>query len=294
VKYSILLPLLLCFLFAAPAQEFFDDFNYNYVSDTLLSQHGWVAVHGINAPPARAKYSQDLLSFESAKPGSENKLLVLKAKTDGLISTIELSRLETSFVFREGIFAARVFFDNTLRKTHDGNIQTFYLISPLRFPMDTLYSECDIEYLPYDIWHPSQDKRSAVYFSTWETYQAEPYLPDQALDTKKMNLFGWHILIITISNGKVSYYLDKSEKPLFVHEFSPAGSTVYPESPMNLSFANWISSTSVKFKGWRESEMKVDWVYHTTDAGMDFFGIKRRINTFQKSSIFYVNDLIIP
>ena len=291
MKQWIILIFLFSFVFGVPYQEFFDDFNYTNSQDTLLSQHGWTAVHGTNAPPSGAIYSRDLISFGLAQPGSDNRLMILKARTNGEIANIELSRLETQPVFREGTYAAQVFFDHALRKTKDGNIQTFYLISTLRFPSDTLYSECDIEYLPYDVWRRSEYTHSSVYFATWETYQPEPFIPDYTLNSQQLNLSGWHILIIRIFDGKVSYSLDRSDEPLFVHEFSPIGSTVYPESLMQLAFANWITATSNEFTERRESGLQVDWVYHAADTTLGFFEIRRRVNELRKSNILFLNDL---
>jgi hypothetical protein len=271
--------------------EFFDDFSYLDVRDTMLSAHGWTPVHGVNAPPSGANYSRDLVSFEFAQPGSVNRLMVLAARTGGNPFNMVLSRMETPAVFREGTYAAQVFFDHALRKTQDGNIQTFYLISPQDLSPDSLYSECDIEYLPYDVWSDESRKDSRVYFATWESFHSNPFVPDHALSSLPVNLWGWHILIIRIMDGNVTYYLDKAEEPSASHRYSPAGSTVYPESLMHLVFANWITSTSEEFSGWRESIMKVDWVYFAADTTVDFFEIRRRVNAFRKAGTVFVNDL---
>ena len=291
MKYLVSLFLTCSFLLASPLNEFFDDFNYESSGDTLLLQHDWTVVHGVNAPPAGSNYSRDLVTFEQAQPGSNNRLMVLKAKTDGQIKNMELSRIEAPPVFREGTYAAQVFFDHAMRKTWDGNIQTFYLISPLKYPIDSSYSECDIEYLPYNVWSKDNNMRSRVYFSTWESYCTSPYFVDHALDSREMNLWGWHILIIRISDGQVYYSLDKSEESLITHKYSPDGSTVYPESFMHLAFANWITSTSPDFSGWRESSLKVDWVYHAADTTLNFYEIRRRVNALRNASQYYVNTL---
>jgi len=291
MKYFILLILNCSLLLATSSKEFFDDFNYESSRDTLLKQHGWSVIHGKNAPPSSATYSRELVSFELAQPGSNNRIMLLKAKTDGNIKNMELSRIEAPPFFREGTYAAQVFFDHALRKTQDGNIQTFYLISPETYPIDSSYSECDIEYLPYNVWSKDGDMHSRVYFSTWESFRTNPFYADHALDSRKMNLWGWHILIIRIADGVVSYSLGRSEEALITHKYSPDGSTVYPESFMHLVFANWITSTSGDFSGPRESTFKVDWVYHTANANLDFIGIRQRVNELRKTNILYINDL---
>ncbi len=267
---------------ASQPKEVFDDFNYLNTDDSLFVAHGWIAVDGINAPPSGADYDKSLISFESDPKQPGEKWMILRAVAGVSREKLRLSRVESADRFYEGTYAARVFFDNALRKTQDGNIQTFYLITPLNYPNDTLYSECDIEYLPYDIWHPNNNKRSAVYASTWETYQPEPYVPDYAMSTAKRNLYGWHTLIIEVIDGKVKYYIDRSEQPFAVHEFSDKGSTVYPESDMQVAFANWISVLSEKHQQSRSSTMKVDWFYHAADTSMGFYEILRRVNELRK------------
>jgi len=172
-----------------------------------------------------------------------------------------------------------------------GIFKHFYLISPLSYPIDSLYSECDIEYLPYNVWDKDNNMRSSVYFSTWESYQTSPFRPDYALDSQVMNLWGWHILLCGSPMGVSAIPLISLMKLLSFTSIPPNGSTVYPESFMQLAFANWITSTSDEFSVWRESEFKADWVYHAADTTLDFFEIRRRVNELRKSNISFLNDL---
>jgi len=283
------LTLISVFLFASPPGELFDDFNYNDTGDTLLLAHGWNIVNGKNAPPAGAQYDRSLINFMSDPEDPDRSWITLDAVAGESNDSMRLSRIESSDKFYEGTYAARVFFDHALRKSRDGNIQAFYLITPLDYPNDTLYSECDFEYLPYDIWDPGNNKRSAVYASTWDSYQPEPFIPDHAFSSKKQNLYGWHTLIIVVMGGEVRYHIDKDDKPFAVHRYSDKGSSVYPESPMQVAFANWISLVSEKSKDRRSSTMKVDWFYHVPDTVLYFYEIMERVNAFRKNSIDFIN-----
>ncbi len=291
MRRAILLLLLTACLSGRSPGEFFDDFSYTGADDPLLGPHGWRIVEGINAPPAGAVYSRDLVRFAQAQPGSGNRIMILGARTDGQIGNVELSRIENRPVFREGTYAAQLFFDHTLRRTLDGNVQTFYLISPVCSGNDSLYSECDAEYLPYDVWSGPASRQSALYVTTWEVFRERPFKEDKVSTLLPMPLSGWHILIIRIAGGRVAYYLDKSAEPSAVHEFSRAGSTVYPESFMHLNFANWLTSTSPDFTWRRESSFKVDWVYHAADTVLAYSEIMKRVDSLRANSLYYTNDL---
>lgn len=291
-RFIILLCMIsLVYWSSVPAGEFFDDFNYRSADDPLLDAHGWTVVDGRNAPPAGAVYSRALIRFALAQPGSDNRIMILGARTDGQIENIELSRIENRPVFREGTYAAQLFFDHALRRTLDGNVQTFYLISPFCSGSDSLYSECDAEYLPCDVWSGPESRQGALHFTTWEIFRERPFKEDKVSTLLPMPMPGWHILIIRIAGGRVAYYLDKSTEPSAVHEFSRAGSTVYPESFMHLNFANWLTSTSPDFTWRRESSFKVDWVYHAEDTVLVYSEIMKRVDSLRANSLFYANDL---
>jgi len=291
MKHIISLTLIAVLLLASPPGELFDDFNYKSIHDPLLSSQGWIVVDGVNAPPSGAYYDKSLVSFERDPKQAQETWMVLSAFAGETHGDLRLSRIESSNKFYKGTYAARVFFDHALRKTHDGNIQTFYLITPLNYPNDSLYSECDLEYLPYDIWNADNNKRSAIYASTWESYLPEPYVPDHAMTSQKQNLYGWHTLIMVIMRNDVKYYIDKRDEAFAIHRYSDKGSTVFPESPMHVAFANWISSFSENHKGKRSSTMKIDWFYHAPDTTLGFYEIIRRVNELKKLDVTYKNNL---
>jgi hypothetical protein len=291
VIYRICIPLFALLIFFGLSEaadnfkgEFFDDFHYYSPSDSLLVLRGWQIAEGNTGPPAGAYYSAAQISFESDKKNAENRIMYLKAEHSEMDRN---ARIETPSCFYEGTYAARVFFDNSLRKRRDGNVQAFYTINRLRFPNDSLYSECDMEYLPYDTWHP-ENNRSKLYLSTWASYQEDPWQADLRSDTLQGSLHGWHLLLIQICDGScVRYFLDKSENILAEHCYSESGSSVYPDTPMRIAFTNRII-LSGQYPDLRESRMGVDWIYFNADTCMGPEQVLNRIRELQRDGIpFY-------
>ncbi|MDZ7796887.1 MAG: hypothetical protein U5N56_07530 [Candidatus Marinimicrobia bacterium] len=279
-----------------PRGEFFDDFHYADPADSLILENGWNIVDGIHGPPRGAHYSRDNISFSEDSRHAENRFMYLTASTQNIPESMVLARIESALIFHEGTYAARVFFDNHLRKTRDGNVQTFYTINTLRFPNDTLYSECDMEYLPYDLWHADGNTKSKLYLSTWGTYQEDPWKAVHASDTLYQHQAGWHVLLFQVTGGKsVTYFLDRYEKAIAEHYRSPQGLSVYPESLMRISFANWIIARPGVSPGIseerRESMMGVDWIYHAKDTALTVPQVIQRVREMQKASVYHVNTM---
>lgn len=296
----VLLPAIIC-ISVIPGKEagwpeFFDDFSYSGNGDSLIQKNGWNIIDGIHSPPRGAYYSGENIVFSDDPGNPENRFMYLTASTQNSPESMVLARIESALMFYEGTYAARVFFDNHLRKTRDGNVQTFYTINTLRFPNDTLYSECDVEYLPYDLWHADGNTKSKLYLSTWGTYQENPWKAVLASDTLYQHQAGWHILLFQVTDGKsVKYFLDRHEGAIAEHYRSPEGLSVYPESSMRISFANWIIARPGVSPGMsekrRQSMMGVDWVYHAKDTALTVPQVIRRVREMQKASVFYVNTM---
>ena len=134
--------------------------------------------------------------------------------------------------YREGTYAARVRFTDGPVSGSDGDqiVQTFYLISPLKAPLDPDYSEIDIEYLPNGGW--GSDNR--VHLSSWETFSPEPnWQMDNASDTVSGSFDGWHTLVVQVADQKVKYYIDDVLR-------ASQGGKYYPEVPMSINFNLWF------------------------------------------------------
>ncbi|MFA6618169.1 MAG: glycoside hydrolase family 16 protein [Candidatus Neomarinimicrobiota bacterium] len=287
---STILAALLC-LSSLYASEFFDDFSYKNTLDPKLNEHGWTIIDGIDSPPRNAHYKKTYVSFEEDPNDINNSFITLKASCRHSVESMRLSRIESDLRFFEGTYATRIHFDNQLRKTKDGNIQAFYTISSSLTEGTAEYSECDFEYLPYDVWNRQGKTKPAFYLTSWETYISEQGLEDFAQYSDHKRLKGWHLIVIQIMNGQVTYYLDNSKTPLATLKISDKGSDTYPESIMKIAFANWITKTNPKKNTHRSSTIKVDWVYHIENQALSLNEVYRRVRLLQKDDIRFIDSL---
>ncbi|RZA06351.1 MAG: hypothetical protein EOO68_05105, partial [Moraxellaceae bacterium] len=159
-----------------PEKIFFDDFSYATPDD--MQKNGWTVRTAIGHPGiTNAKWGKESISFLKDKAEPTNYILRMSSVTDG---TSENSR-QTQFChqrkYLEGTYGARVFFRNSPDYGPDGDqiVETFYLISPLKAPMDLDYSEADFEYLANGGWG---GKEFSMFNTSWETFQLEPWKPD--------------------------------------------------------------------------------------------------------------------
>lgn len=276
---------------ASGMEEFFDDLHYSGSADSLLKARSWHIADGKSGPPAGAFYSAAQITFSADPQNPENRIMYLAAGTEGPEESWRLARIETDLLFHEGIYAARVYFDNKLRKDRDGNLQAFYTINRLRFPDDSLYSECDMEYLPYDSWDQNGNTKSKLYLNTWESYREHPWRPELCSDTLQLSLQGWHLLLFQVHGGNcVRYYIDRSGVPLAEHCVNRRGATVYPESPMQIAFTNRMVSPGKDGK-YRESRMAVDWVYFSADTVLNADAVLQRIRELQRGKLHFLKTI---
>lgn len=258
--------------------EMFDDFSYANSTDPALNIiNKWTIVDGVSGPPSGAVYSKDLITFYADPSNSTNIIMGVATQADNNPQNTRHSRIETEVMpYRNGTFAARVYFDDTPATYGDGNVETFYTInSYATCNQADLYSECDFEYLPWDAWH--WERKTTMYTTTWETCEIRTH------DKTVASYQGWHDLIYTAENGQpVRYYIDGQ---LFAtHD------EYQPDSDVNISFANWIyqnitgSSTTQ-----RTTRMQVDWVYHSKDAILSRGDVLAKVNSFRSSGILRKN-----
>ncbi len=277
-----------------PLKEFFDDFTYSSHKDNALTAFGWDIVDGISGPPANARYKKENITFSADPNNSLNRFMLLTTHTTHAFDSMTLARIESDMIFLEGTYAARVYFDNTPTNYQDGNIETFYSINTLKYPNDPDYAECDFEYLPYNIWGGGNTGHT-MYLSTWETYQEAPWDPNNASTALTSDLSGWHTLLFQATNGhSVGYFIDGIFQG--EHILSNKNDSVYPETPMQIAFANWIwtgpnhmglGSSSKN----RSCTMKVDWVFHAKEEVLNTAQVNHLINDFRDQSIQRFNSI---
>jgi hypothetical protein len=241
---------------AVPAQHvFFDDFNYPNVA--ALRGGGWTVRSEAGHPGiAGALWGADAFRMVNDPANPANRLLRLQAQTDGTPAGTRQAQLCHARKYLEGTFAARVRFSDEPVAGTDGDvvIQSFYLVSPLRFAFDPEFSEVDWEYLPNGGWG---DTRTRLYGITWQTVQIEPWKSYNQAHEEFQSLGGWHVLMMQIAEGTTRHFLDG--KLLATH-----GGRNYPVVPMSLNFNLWFSpggelpGQSVT----RTYEQDLDWVFH--------------------------------
>ena len=163
-------------------------------------------MEGISGPPGSAVYKKENIAFIADAENRGNTIMQLATIAANTFASMQLARIETKeLLFREGTFAARVAFDNAPNKWQDGNVQTFYAINVLEKDNDPDYSECDFEYTPWDTWS-GIDHSIKMHFTTWETYQNEPWIANYAHTAAKGSYEGWQILVFAAVDGKTVDY----------------------------------------------------------------------------------------
>jgi GH18 family chitinase len=237
--------------------EMWDDFNYASSSDTELTGiNKWFIVNGTDGPPSGAIYAKEGITFYNDAQNSGNKIMGIAAIASNDPTKNRHARIETSVMpYRNGTFAARVYFDDTPALYGDANVETFYTINSYATCNNPdLYSEVDFEYLPWDAWQ--WERKKAMYYTTWETCE----IRDHVKSTQSFE--GWHNLVYTAIEGQpVKWYVDG--------QLIGSMDKYQPDSDCNISFANWIyQNTTGSSTTTRTTTMQVDWVYHAKNVAL--------------------------
>ncbi|CAG0936186.1 hypothetical protein TFLX_05052 [Thermoflexales bacterium] len=237
---------------AAPASGvLFDDFTYT--DQQSLINHGWIIRTEPGWPGVPdAVWAKNSVSFVEDADRAGNRLLRMTSSTNGTVTR------QTQFCharkYLAGTYAARVRFTDRPSSGPAGDqiVQTFYLISPLKAPLDPDYSEIDFEYLPNGGWGST----TSLHLTTWETFSPEPHWQmDASSDTVAGSYDGWHTLVLHVGAGQVKYYVDEVLR-------ATQGGKFYPEVPMSINFNLWfIRDGLIKSAEIREYVEDVDWVY---------------------------------
>ena len=262
----------------------FDDFSYSRPADSasngwiLRTAPGWPGVPGATWGPQSFSMHDDPDS-----PG--NRILRMTSVTDGSGPGTRQSQFCHERKYLEGTFAARVRFTDAPATGPDGDqvVQTFYLISPLKAPMDLDYSEADFEYLPNGGWGHDGE---TMFATTWETFHPEPeWKADNESSTLKGSYAGWRTLVLQIGGGSVRYFVD--DELLADHR-----DRVYPEVPMSVNFNLWFIRNGLLPVGpkrvWVED---VDWVYHRQGAKLSRSEVESAVAALRRDGVGFTDTV---
>ncbi|WP_046245548.1 carbohydrate-binding protein [Hymenobacter terrenus] len=273
----------------------FDDFTYSGVNDSQLSAFNkWSIVNGRSGPPEGAQYSRDNIAFINDPANASNKLMTVSTTVNGSTKAVTNARIENSFEYFTGTYAARVYLTDLPNTYSDGNVQTFFTIVSSSLAGDgSKYSELDIvEYLAADKWGLSPNN-PVLYTTSYHKYQAVPWKAYKTYFHSKRSWEGWHTFIASCTDGvNVKYWIDNTY--LGAHSVTDnenqAGLPVYPRSPMHIAFANWIISeggvTQIgNSSANRKTTMQVDWTLFVKDQEKSLSQINTMVNGYKAQGL---------
>lgn len=254
---------------AVPASRvMFDDFTYAGVDD--LAKNGWVIRTEVGWPGVPgAIWGKERFSLHDG-------VIRMTSSTDGTKTT--QSQLCHQRKYFEGTYAARVRFTDQPARGPDGDqiVQTFYMISPQKAPMDLDYSELDFEYLPNGGWGKTGP---TMFATTWETFQLEPWIAVNDSASKARSYEGWRTLVLQVSEGRGRYYVDGEL-------LADHGDKYYPEVPMSMNFNLWFvkdgMAKSSELRHWVED---IDWVFHQADTVLTPAEVESKVADLRSRSV---------
>lgn len=251
----------------------FDDFNYTGHTDPRISANGWNVRSNSGGPGVSgATWAPENITFSST---GGNSVMNLETSTAGTGASTEQTEILTkSMKFKNGTYAARVRFSDAPRSGPDGDhlVQTFFTINDLKAPLADDYAEYDFEYLPNGGWgEPS----TILYTTSWETYQADPWVAVNQHSESRQSYAGWHDLVLTIDNSSIKYYVDGQL-------FGTHDAAYLPERPMSINFNQWL----IDFGGLSSStprsyDEQVDYVLHVKDQVLTPAQVTAKVAAFR-------------
>jgi hypothetical protein len=263
---------------------FFDDFSQR--DTAALSRDGWLVRDKPGHPGIEgAAWGAGGVSLidDPAQPG--NRLLRLAARTDGTPQGTSHAQLCHARKYFEGTYAARIRFSDTPVTGPDGDVivQTFYVVSPLRFDFDPEYSELDWEYLPNGGWG---DPRTRLYGVTWQTVRINPWQAHNQAHEAFRSVNGWHVLMMQAAEGKTRFFLDGVQ-------LDQHGGRNYPAVPMSLNFNLWYSPGGLlsNVSAQRVYEQDVDWVFHARNRVLSPAEVDAAVQGLRRSGTAHTDSV---
>lgn len=261
---------------APPAGIMFDSFRYSGPDDPALASNGWTARSDGGGPGIRGTWSAADVSFPAEVTALGGQALRLRVTTDGTKEGTRQSELQsTRPVFFTGTIAARVYFGEKPTAGRDGDHinESFFTISPP--DKAAKYGELDYEYMPNGGWGAPGPRLDTT---SWRSAKEG----DRVTRPQKRTFRGWHTMMITAMNGRVTYSADGHE--LFSHK-----DAYFPKDKMGIHFSAWL--IDLPFKGARTWDMKVNWVYAQAGRAVPLAAVQKAVDGFYADSTGYVNTL---
>ncbi|QCW26953.1 glycoside hydrolase family 16 protein [Lysobacter enzymogenes] len=275
---------------AGDAAVFFDDFNYPDLA--AFQGNGWKARTETGHPGIKgATWSAEGLSFHADIADTHGGAVRMSSVTNGKADKTRQTQFCHARKYREGTYAARIFFRDAPSYGPDGDevIQTFYAISPLKAPMDKNYSETDFEYLPNGGW--GENSKPAMWTTSWDTFQLEPWTKVNEFTRHEGSYAGWRTLVLTVADKQLKYYVDGKL-------FSEHSSAVYPEDFMSINFNLWFmpkgadgSLGPVDSPEMREYQEDIDWVFFREGAALSTADVEKQVAELRGKQVAHLDNV---
>ncbi|MFJ4679232.1 glycoside hydrolase family 16 protein [Kitasatospora sp. NPDC088783] len=262
-----------------PPGVLFDSFRYTGPQDPALAAHGWEVRTDGGGPGIQDTWTTDGATFPETADAQGGRAMQVRLTTDGTPAgtrQTEVGRTRGEFV--NGTLAARVFFtDRPAGNGRDGDHinECFYAISP--GPSTPKYSELDFEYMPNGGWGAVGARLDTT---SWRSSTAG----DRDTRDTKRSLAGWHTMMITADNGKVTYSMDGTNL------FTSDGKS-YPREPLSIRFSSWLIDLPASVTGTRTWDTKVNWVYYQADKAVPLAEVKRAVDGLYSADIAFVDNI---
>ncbi|MFD6761556.1 cellulose binding domain-containing protein [Streptomyces roseolus] len=261
----------------------FDDFAYTSHTDPALASHGWSVRSNSGGPGVPgATWDPSKVTFTAQNGTTVMNLETSSAGTGATTTHTEVLTKATKF--KNGTYAARVKFSDAPTYGPDGDrvVQTFFTINDLKAPMADDYAEYDFEYLPNGGWG---EPANILYTTSWETYNPDPWQAVNQHSESRQSFAGWHDLVVTIDDSRITYYVDGAV-------FGTHDAAYLPERPMSINFNQWLIDLNGQPSTTpRAYDQQVDYVLHVKDQVLTPAQVTARLAALRAAGTTFVDEV---
>ncbi|MEV4555383.1 glycoside hydrolase family 16 protein [Kitasatospora sp. NPDC049285] len=261
-----------------PPGTLFDNFHYSGADDPSLTAHGWQVREGGGGPGIKDTWSSAGAGFPADATAQGGRVLQLQASTDGTPKGTRQTEIQsTGATLFNGTFAARVYLSDKPASGRNGDhvAQSYFPISPSDSSPN--YSELDYEYYPNGGWGTPGPQ-----LDTTSWFKADP--ADRVTHPLKQRLEGWHLMMITAQDGKVTYTLDGKELSTSTGKYTL-------REKVDVHFSNWFIDLPSSISGQRTWNLKVNWFYYKADEALSQADVQKTVDGFYSAGTNYVNTV---